>query len=132
MPLIDLKTNLKSLKYGGDQPGGGWSGQPFIQFPIEDAGTPKSILDFYSNNRSNPDYPIRGGSLKFGIGTQTFTVSSQIDKSRIKKFFESKPRGDAFLKKQIGLNLSNPKIETGKSFQVVPGSNIIPGILVNT
>jgi len=132
MPLIDLKTNLKSLKYGGDQPGGGWSGQPFIQFPIEDAGTPKSILDFYSNNRSNPDYPIRGGSLKFGIGTQTFTVSSQIDKSRIKKFFESKPRGDAFLKKQIGLNLSNPKIETGNSFQVVPGSNLIPGLLENT
>lgn len=132
MPLIDLKTNLKSLKYGGDQPGGGWSGQPFIQFPIEDAGTPKSILDFYSNNRSNPDYPIRGGSLKFGIGTQTFTVSSQIDKSRIKKFFESKPRGDAFLKKQIGLNLTNPKIETGNSFQVVPGSNLIPGLLENT
>jgi hypothetical protein len=132
MPLIDLKTNLKSIKYGSDQPGGGWSGQPFIQFPIEDAGTPKSILDFYSNNRSNPDYPIRGGGLKFGIGTQTFTVSSQIDKSRIKKFFESKPRGNAFLKKQIGLNLSNPKIETGNSFQVVPGSNLIPGLLENT
>lgn len=132
MPLIDLKTNLKSIKYGSDQPGGGWSGQPFIQFPIEDAATPKSILDFYSNNRSNPDYPIRGGGLKFNIGTQTFTLSSQIDKSRIKKFFESKPRGTAFLTKQIGLNLSNPKIETGNSFQVVPGSNLIPGLLENT
>lgn len=132
MPLIDLKTNLKSIKYGSDQPGGGWSGQPFIQFPIEDAGTPKSILDFYSNNRTNPDYPIRGGGLKFSVGTQTFTISSQIDKSRIKKFFESKPRGTAFLTKQIGLNLSNPKIETGNTFQVVPGSNLIPGLLENT
>ena len=132
MPLIDLKTNLKSLKYGSDQPGGGWSGQPFIEFPIEDKGTPKTIVDFYSSNRTNPDFPIRGGGLKFNIGTQTFTISSQIDKSRIKKFFESKPRGTAFLQKQIGLNLSNPKIETGNSFQVVPGSNLIPGLLENT
>jgi hypothetical protein len=132
MPLIDLKTNLKSLKYGSDQPGGGWSKQPFIEFPIEDAGTPITILDFYKGNRTNPDFPIRGGGLKFDLGTQTFTISSQIDKSRIKKFFESKPRGTAFLQKQIGLNLSNPKIETGNSFQVVPGSNLIPGLLENT
>ena len=132
MPLIDLKTNLKSLKYGADQPGGGWSGQPFIEFPIEDTGTPRTILEFYKGNRTNPDFPIRGGGLKFDLGTQTFTISSQIDKSRIKKFFESKPRGAAFLQKQIGLNLSNPKIETGNSFQVVPGSNLIPGLLENT
>jgi len=132
MPLIDLKTNLKSLKYGSDQPGGGWSKQPFIEFPIEDAGTPRTLLDFYKGNRTNPDFPIRGGGLKFDLGTQTFTISSQIDKSRIKKFFESKPRGTAFLQKQIGLNLSNPKIETGNSFQVVPGSNLIPGLLENT
>lgn len=132
MPLIDLKTNLKSLKYGADQPGGGWSGQPFIQFPIEDKGTPVTILDFYKGNRTNPDFPIRGGGLKFDLGTQTFTLSSQIDKSRIKKFFESKPRGTAFLQKQIGLQLSNPKIETGNSFQVVPNSNIIGGLLENT
>jgi hypothetical protein len=132
MPLIDLKTNLKSLKYGADQPGGGWSGQPFIQFPIEDKGTPVTILDFYKGNRTNPDFPIRGGGLKFDLGTQTFTLSSQIDKSRIKKFFESKPRGTAFLQKQIGLQLSNPKIETGNSFQVVPNSNVIAGLLENT
>jgi len=30
MPLIDLQTDLKSLKYGQDRPGGGFSGQPFI------------------------------------------------------------------------------------------------------
>lgn len=132
MPLIDLKTNLKSLKYGYDQPGGGWSGQPFVQFPIEGPGVPLTILDFYNANRTNPDFPIRGGGLKFDLGTQTFTLSSQIDKSRIKKFFESKPRGTAFLQKQIGLQLSNPKIETGNSFQVVPNSNFVGGLLENT
>lgn len=34
MGLINLKTNLKSLKYGKDRVGGGSSGQPFIQKPI--------------------------------------------------------------------------------------------------
>ncbi len=31
MPLLDLKTDLKSLKYGNDRPGGGDSGQPYQQ-----------------------------------------------------------------------------------------------------
>jgi hypothetical protein len=30
MPLIDLKTNLKSLKYGNDRTNEGSSGQPYI------------------------------------------------------------------------------------------------------
>lgn len=34
MGLINLKTNLKSLKYGKDRVGGGSSGQPFVQKPI--------------------------------------------------------------------------------------------------
>jgi len=143
MPLLDLRTDLKSLKYTGDQPGGGWSGKPYIQTAIPPTNLVSAVPDtlrgadylspiYRIQSTGNLDYPIRGGDVKFSIGTQTFTLSSQIDKSRIKKFFEDKPRGDAFLKKQIGLNLTNPKIETGNSFQVVPGSNIIPGLLENT
>ena len=36
MPLINYRTDLKSLRYGGDQPGGGSSGQPYIVSPIQD------------------------------------------------------------------------------------------------
>lgn len=36
MGLINLKTNLKSLKYGKDRIGGGYSQQPLIQTPIPD------------------------------------------------------------------------------------------------
>lgn len=143
MPLLDLRTDLKSLKYTGDQPGGGWSGKPYIQTAIPPTNLvlaePDTLIGaeylspiYRIQSTGNLDYPIRGGDVKFNIGTQTFTLSSQIDKSRIKKFFEDKPRGNAFLRKQIGLNLTNPKIETGNSFQVVPGSNIIPGLLENT
>ena len=36
MPLLNLQTDLKSLKYGQDQPGGGSSGQPFITTNVND------------------------------------------------------------------------------------------------
>ena len=36
MPLINLKTNLKSLKFGNDKRGGGSSNQPYIVTPIPD------------------------------------------------------------------------------------------------
>jgi hypothetical protein len=34
MPLLDLKTDLKSLRFGKDRKGGGNSGQPYIQTGI--------------------------------------------------------------------------------------------------
>ena len=34
MALLDLKTDLKSLKYGQDRPDGGSSNQPYIQTDI--------------------------------------------------------------------------------------------------
>ena len=37
MGLIDLKTDLKSLRYGKDTLGGGDSGQPYVQTPIPDS-----------------------------------------------------------------------------------------------
>lgn len=130
--LVELKTDLKSLKYGSDRPGGGWSGQPYIQFPIEDNNVPQTIMEFYQRNRTSLDFPARGGGVTYQIGTQTYTLSSQIDKSRIKKFFEDKPRGDAFIRKQIGLQYSNPKIETGNTLAGI--NNFLPtfGLIENT
>ena len=78
------------------------------------------------------DFPIRGGQLEFNLGTQSFTVSSKIDRSRIKKFFEDKPRGTAFIQKQVGLQLSNPKIETGNTLFGIPQGIPYPGLLENT
>jgi hypothetical protein len=55
MGLINLQTNLKSLKFGKDRPGGGNSGQPFIQTPIPDSPS--------SNIGLGTDALIRGGIL---------------------------------------------------------------------
>lgn len=42
MGLLDLKTDLKSLRYGQDTPGGGDSGQPYIKSKIPEGLTSKS------------------------------------------------------------------------------------------
>ena len=134
MPLIDLKTNLKNLRFGNDQPGYGSSGLPYIQTIMPDTpnatGTFRPM--FRPGSTGNLDYPIRGGQLEFQVNSQTFTLSSQVDKTRIRKFFEDAPRGKAFLQKQIGLQLSNPKIETGNTLYGIPQAFSIPGLLENT
>jgi hypothetical protein len=99
MSLIDLKTDLKSIKYGHDRPGGGNSGQPYI-----------------TNNINNPivsvassfdDGFVRGGA----IGA---VKASVIDTLRIGKFLIDLPKGPLFIAKQVGLQLSNPKLEVKK------------------
>jgi len=134
MPLIDLKTNLKDLRFGNDQPGYGSSGLPYIQTRMPDTPNATGTFNplFRPGSTGNLDYPIRGGQLQFQLGSQTFTLSSQLDKTRIRKFFEDAPRGKAFLDKQIGLQFSNPKIETGNTLFGIPQAFPFPGIVENT
>jgi hypothetical protein len=134
MSLINLKTRFKDLRFGSDQPGNGSSGLPYIQTRIPDnvIKFPGNTDPIYKTELAGPlDFPIRGGAADFKIGTQTFTISSKIDKERIKKFMQDPSRGKAFIDKQVGLQLTNPKIETGGSFQT-NGSSPLPGIIANT
>lgn len=135
--LVKLKTNLTQLKFGNDQPGYGSSGLPYIQTSIPP--TPYLLSSkgpgfplFTPGTTGNLDYPIRGGAIDFQIGQQTYTLSSQIDKTRIRRFFEDKKRGTAFIEKQIGLQLTNPKIETGNSLFGLGQGFPVPGLLENT
>ena len=134
MPLIDLKTNLKNIKYSKDRLNGGYSNQPYIRTRIPGVLNSGANVDpiFILGADSYLDYPIRGGALTFDVGNSTYTLSNQIDKSRIKKFFEDKPRGSAFIQKQIGLQLSNPKIETGNTLFGLGQGTPLPGLLENT
>jgi hypothetical protein len=93
MPLIDLKTNLKSLGYGNDRPDGGSSNQPYIVAPIPDGETSNS-----------PDFLLRNGYLN--------PVNSVKDTERlIKYFFDLKsPSGLLFTAKQQLLERQNPKL----------------------
>lgn len=113
MPLINLKTELKSLKYGQDTPGGGNSGQPYIKTDINnvDKGFNQLRLTKFD------DGLIRGGA----VGALNASV---VDTLRIGKFLTDLPKGPLFLIKQVGLQLSNPRIET-KQISVGNGTGIL-------
>ena len=91
MGLIDLKTNLKSLKYGNDQKGGGSSNQPYIVTPIPDDLT-----------SSSPDFLLRNGYLN--------PLNSIQDVSRLTRMFldTKSPNGLLFITKQELLERQNP------------------------
>ena len=96
MPLIDLKTDLKSLKYGHDRLGGGSSGQPYIQTNINRPGA--NLIGNFD------DGLVRGGA----VGAAKASI---VDTLRIGKFLTDFPKGPLFIVKQVGLQLSNPRLE---------------------
>jgi len=98
-------TSLRGLKYGNDTIGGGNSGEPYITQPIPPALDEQvdSTLIWNSDNGL-----IRGG---FAGATR----ASATDFVRIGKFFKDTPRGPLFVAKQVGLQLSNPKLESKRS-----------------
>ncbi len=117
MPLINFKTNLTTLKYGLDRPGGGDSGQPYIQAPIEGPNTPGLFDRYYETNRTSLDFPVRGGAISQLVGGTYSINSATIDRARIEKFFNDAPRGKAFIEKQVGLQLSNPRTQVQNTLQ---------------
>ena len=96
MPLVSLTTSLKDIKYGKDTPGGGWSGQPYIQTKIPDGFTTDS-----------PDFLWRGGL--------DAPLDSLTDVRRLSKmFFDLKsPNGLFFIGKQLALSNSNVRTQAG-------------------
>lgn len=101
MPLRDLRTNLKTLKYGNDRPGGGSSGQPYYTVDVNFADNSISKLSNFD------DGLVRGGV----IGA---TRASSVDTFRIGRFLTDLPKGPLFIAKQVGLQLSNPQLEHKK------------------
>ena len=100
MPLVNLTTNLKSLRYGKDVPGGGSSRQPYVTRSI-----PKDMDDI--GRTGGPDFLLRGGTLlPRRIGN---------DVSRLTKmFFDFRsPAGPLFIAKQNVLSLINVNSEAG-------------------
>ena len=87
MGLIDLKTDLKSLRYGKDRLGGGSSNQPYIKSEI-----PSNEGDLGSSG--GPDFLLRGGLLTPGkIANDTSRLTQM--------FFDFKsPNGLLFTAKQ--------------------------------
>lgn len=132
--LLKMKSDLTDLKFGADQPGYGSSGLPYIQtkLPVSSPNSPGIVPIYKPGSSGLLDYPLRGGIIETQVGQQVFTPFSRVDKTRIKKFFEDKTKGPLFIQKQIGLQLSNPKIETGNTLFGLGQGTPVPGLLENT
>ena len=103
--LINLKTNLKNLRFGGDRPAGGSSNQPYIVKDIPE-GT-----DYGRDGmplRSGPDFILRDGFLA--------PIKAITDISRLAQMFIDikSPRGLFFTLKQN--LLSKASVKTQASF----------------
>ena len=86
MGLINLQTNLKSLRFGNDRVHGGSSKQPYIQTPIPENSGGFGVLD--------TDFILRGGSKA--------VTDSIKDVERLGKYFTDvrNPSGLLFVAKQ--------------------------------
>jgi len=100
MGLVNLTTNLRSLRYGKDTVGGGNSNQPYVTTKI-----PESFSKI--GRTGGPDFLLRGGTLLPKIVVN--------DVSRLAKmFFDFKsPNGPLFIVKQNVLSLTNVNSEKG-------------------
>jgi hypothetical protein len=139
MPLVNLKTEYKTLKFGNDQPNGGSSNQPFITSNLQNTSntpggrnpsnativnTPQGSISISGGNDSRSlfsDWPVRGGTYP----------SNEIDYRRINAFLKTS-KGLQFIDKQKTLQFMNPKIETAPSFLDAGTNSVIPGLIENT
>ena len=112
MPLVNLTTNLKSLRYGGDRRNQGSSNQPYVTTPIPDGEGP---------GLGDVDFLLRGGSL--------LPASVVNDVSRLTQMmFDLKsPNGVLFSVKQNALSRSGVNIKAqGVSSSKVGSPNRLP------
>ena len=100
--LVNLKTNLKSLRFGGDRPASGTSNQPYI---VKDIPEGTGYLRDGMPLQSGPDFILRDGFLA--------PVKAIEDVSRLAQMFVDikSPRGLFFTLKQNLLSRTNVKTE---------------------
>ena len=115
MGLIDLTTNLKSLKFGKDRIGAGSSNQPYIQRDI-----PDSFSDI--GRTGGPDFLLRGGTL---IPRRVANDVSRMTQM----FFDFKsPNGILFAAKQNLLALSSTDFKAGEPLKLAQEKDELKGI----
>ena len=100
MGLVDLRTDLKSIRFGKDTVGGGNSNQPYIVRDI-----PESFQDV--GRTGGPDFLLRGGTL---LPRRVINDTSRM----VQMLFDFKSiNGPLFIAKQNVLSLTNVNTAVG-------------------
>ncbi len=112
IPTFNYRTGLGNfiadkIPYEHDLEDGGASGQPYVKVPKDFRWSPSNIDD---------------GIVPFGAVTKATRTAADV--LRIGKFLTDFPKGPLFLAKQVGLQLSNVKLESKKT-------DISPGGILN-
>lgn len=102
MGLVDLQTDLKSLRYGKDRPFGGSSNQPYIQRDID-------VRDSEVGRTGGPDFLLRGGTLV------PRRVANDVSRMTQMLFDLKTPNGPLFTAKQNVLSLTSTNFKAGPS-----------------
>ena len=100
MAIVDLKTNLKSLRYGKDRPFAGSSNQPYIQRDID-------VRDSEVGRTGGPDFLLRGGTLV------PRRVANDVSRMTQMLFDLKSPNGPLFTAKQNVLSLTSNNFKAG-------------------
>jgi len=121
MPLVDLKTDLTSLKFGkgrtGDRPGGGFSKEPFIKDGYGAGAFSKSEpLDKIIAERSIEDLSSTGNDMFIRGGAKVIPSTAR-DLERLGKYFTT-TEGGLFAVQQNLLSSTGVRIYGGYPISV--------------
>lgn len=112
MPLVNLTTNLKSLRYGSDRRDQGSSNQPYVTTSIPNGEGP---------GFGDEDFLLRGGSLLPGAVVRDVSRLTQM------MFDFKSPNGLLFTVKQNALSRSGVNIKAqGESNSIIGNPNKLP------
>ncbi len=112
--LLELKTDLRSLKFGFDRPNDGSSGQPIIKTDIPSEDIDNTSGDILSGAT---DFFLRGGLLTPArVAKDVSRLTQLLLGTNFKKPISVDPRGPAFILKQNVLSLISPRTQTPTIF----------------
>ena len=112
--LLELKTDLRSLRFGFDRPNDGSSGQPIIKTDIPSEDKDNTSGDILSGAT---DFFLRGGLLTPArVAKDVSRLTQLLLGTDFKKPISVDPRGPAFILKQNVLSLIAPRTQTPTIF----------------
>ena len=129
MSLINLRTNLKDLKFGNDEYGGGSSKQPFIQTRIP--ATDEPLQTSFSLTGNNLTQGLGSVALSAGAGALIGGIVGPAGAIAGAALGLGIGIAGAVNTQDLKINLKIPVAGTGGTDFLLRGGTLLPGIIAN-